>query len=673
MTTQNAQATDEYTRTVASLQAAANAYENTDTLLMSDTEFDTKLAWLADYEDAHGITPEHTLHTAVAAGASAGGEVTHPERMGSLDKPGAEAVLKFAEENPDALIEPKIDGGAIRGVYRGGKFVQAVRRGDGNSGDDVTARIGFNVEGLPATIINAFPGQTQDFEVRGEIYLSEANLEKANAIRAAAGKGPFANLRNGISGMVNKQDGTYDGLLSFAAYGTDFAPEADHLVAMDALSKMGFTTAYSLLPQSVVDKKNIAEAIEQLEAERLTLGFDIDGAVVKVATAAQRKALGEGSRAPKWAVAHKYPPLEAATTVEKIELNIGKTGRLSLRAWLTPVKVDGSMVDRVSLHNVGWLQKADIRVGDTVMLMKRGDVIPYIQAPLLELRPEDSTPWIAPASCHQCGEGFDKSTELWRCLSPECSVVGRIVWAVSRDCLDIDGFGISLAEALVEADLAKNVADLFHLTEDQYATLSMGENKSGTPLTYGRVKASKIMAELEKAKAQPWNRVLCSLALRMTGRTMSRRLAAAFPTAEAIRAASATQLANVEGVGQVKANAIHFGLQQNAEVLDRLAAAGVNMGAEPEAATDGAGAVLAGEVVVVTGSVKSAPALATLARNDMNELIEAHGGKSSGSVSAKTTLLVCGEPGSSKWTKATELGIEILTPVDFAKKLGLRP
>lgn len=664
MTIQNTPASIEtvadYQATIAALQAAAAAYENTDQLLMTDAEYDAKLAQLAAYEDALGITPAHSLHAAVASGASVGGDVTHPQPMLSLDKPGASGVVEFAMAHPTAIVEPKIDGLAIRAVYRDGKLVQAVRRGDGQTGEDVTDRM-VDVDGLPAVIAAAYPSMTRDFEVRGEIYLSDEKLIVANAIRIAQGKEPFANARNGVAGMVNKKDDTYAGLLSFAAYGTDFAPEADHLTAMNALSRMTFVTAYSLLPQSVVTADSPMAAIEQLGLVRPLLGFLMDGAVVKVATAAERKALGEGSRAPKWAVAYKYAAVEGLSFVEDIELNIGKTGRLSLRARIVPVEVDGSTVTYASLHNVGWLQAADIRIGSRVVVFKANDIIPQVRlAPGYE-HPADSTPWAAPEVCPQCGESFDKSTELWRCTSPECSVVGRIIYGASRDAgFDIEGLGSVVAEALVEAGLAKDIADLFALTEAQLANLPLGGSR-----TLGSLNAAKIMAQIEQAKSAPLAKVITSLSMRHTGRTFGRRLAAHFKTMAALRAATVSQLANVEGIGDGKAVAIHAALVANADILDRMAAAGVNMGAEPAADDADRPAPFAGRTYVVSGTIPG------YTRDQAHQRIEELGGKASGSVSATTTAVIGDKNGTSgKIVKANKLGKPFIEPVDFAAMLA---
>lgn len=658
-----------YTAAVDRALSAAAAYEQTDELEMDDYEFDRLLADLKAYEDAHGIDPDHGLHDTVGHGGAAGGDVEHATPMLSLDKPGEDAVIAFAAAHPDAVIEPKIDGLAISARYENGLLVRAARRGDGYTGEDVTDRV-RGAKGLPEA------AGSGDFEVRGELYLDDQDKARADAIRTGAGKKAFANARNGVAGMLNKQDGTYPAsLFSFAAYSTTYAEEQDHLEQMDALTGLGFTTARSLLPQSVLDADDPMSAIAALGTERKGLGFLMDGAVLKVPTNAEKAALGEGSRAPKWAVAYKYAPVEEPTVIRDIELAIGKTGRLSLRAVFDKVEVDGSELEYASLHNVGWLERADIRIGDHVSAFRANDVIPQVHLPRTDLRSADSKPWKAPSACPQCGGELDKSTELWRCPNPECSVSGRISYAVSRDAgLAIEGFGGAIGDALIEADAVKDVSDIFYLTEDKLAALPLGTTETGGVRTLGQKNAAKIMAEIEKAKAQPLNRVITALSMRFTGRTFGRRLAAEFGTMEALQAATVKQLANVEGIGEKKAEVIHEQLRRNEPVIARLRAAGVNMGAPKTAPAAGAKAPkLAREGkplnVVVTGSVKGAPSLASLSRSGVQELIEANGGKASGSVSKTTDLLVCGEPGSSKFLKAQEFGIRIVTPEEFAQML----
>lgn len=657
---------DAYDEAVTRALSAAKAYETTDQLEMEDPEFDRLLEQIKTYEDRFGLTPDHDLHSSVGHGGAVGGDIEHATPMLSLDKPGEDAVIEFAEAHPNAVLEPKIDGLAISARYENGKLVRAARRGDGYTGEDVTERV-RGVDGLPES------SGEGDFEVRGELYLSDKNLASANEVRSKAGKAPFKNARNGVAGMLNKQDGSYAGLFSFAAYSTTFAEEKNHLDQMNAISDLGFTTAHSLLPDSVLEAEDPMAAIAALGSERKGIGFLMDGAVLKVPTNAEKSALGEGSRAPKWAVAYKYPAVEEPTVIRDIELNIGKTGRLSMRAVFDKVSVDGSDLEYASLHNVGWLERADMRIGDEVMAYKANDIIPQVHLPRADKRSDDSRRWTPPSECPQCHEPFDKSTELWRCKTPGCSVSGRISYAVSRDAgLDIEGFGGSVGDLLIEEDLVQDVGDVFHLTQAQIAGLQTGvstaEQTKGDPIFYGEARAKKIMAEIEKAKTQPLNRVITSLSMRFTGRTFGRRLAAQFETMDALQGASVSQLSNIEGIGDKKALVIHDELKKSSPVIAKLRAAGVNMGAPKEKSTGSQ--ALAGMNVVVTGSMKGSP-LGSLSRGQVQELIETHGGRAAGSVSKSTSLLVCGEPGSSKHTKAGELGVNIVTPTEFASMLGM--
>jgi DNA ligase (NAD+) len=657
-----------YEAAIERARSAATAYEQTDTLEMEDAEFDRLLADIKAYEEANGIEAEHDLHSSVGHGGATGGDVEHATPMKSLDKPGEDAVIDFAAKHPNAVIEPKIDGLAISVRYENGIMVRAARRGDGYTGEDVTDRV-RGVDGLPES---AGEG---DYEVRGELYLNDENKAKANAIRQAAGKDPFKNARNGVAGMLNKQDGTYAGLFSFAAYSTTLGQDKDHLENMQDLEGLGFTTARSLLPQSVLDAEDPMSAIAALGAERKGLNFLMDGAVLKVPTAAERAALGEGSSAPKWAVAYKYAPVEEPTVIRDIELNIGKTGACPCARCSTKSTWTALSWSTAPCTTSGGLSGQTFASVTKCLLYKANDIIPQVHLPREDLRSMESKPWTPPTACPQCGEPFDKSTELWRCLTPECSVSGRISYASSRDAgLDIEGLGGSIGDALIEKDLVKDVGDLFALTEDQLAGLELGETSTGGVRTLGQKNAAKIMAEIDKAKSQPLNRVITALSMRFTGRTFGRRLASEFGTMEALQAATVSQLANVEGIGEKKAEVIHEQLKKNAPVIAKLRAAGVNMGAPKAPPAAGAKAPKLAKPdgkpmnVVVTGSVKGSP-LGTLSRSGVQELIEAKGGKASGSVSKTTDLLVCAEPGSSKFLKAQELGIRIVTPDEFAQMI----
>lgn len=656
-----------YTESVQKARDAAAAYYDGTTELMTDAAWDQLVAELASYEQANGIIASHGLHTAVAAGASAGGDIEHRTPMLSLDKVKDEALETFISQHSgeQLVVEPKLDGLAASIIYQDGNLVRIVTRGDGRTGEDVTERVLPSLRNLPSR-----PRGT--FEIRGEIYLDGQGLARANAIRVEHGKAPFANARNGAAGIVARKDGLYTRTLSFAAYDLiDDAvdsPITTYRQAVEAAEMLGFTTAMSLvnLPSKPAD------AIMALQEARPDLPFLIDGAVVKIDSYARRSQLGTTSRAPRWAVAYKYPALETQSVVRDIELSIGKTGRLGLRARIDPVEVDGSTVEYASVHNVAWLLAEDIRVGDTVVVKKANDVIPRVESPLLDLRPANSTSWVAPESCPTCGGEFDKSTELWRCTNADCSIGGRLRYAVSRDAgLDVEGLGGTIIDALIEAGELTDVASIFALNEDVLAKTVLGTTSTGNPRTVGAANAAKIMAEIDKAKDVPFNRVITSLSIRMTGRTMGRRLASAFPHVDLLLAATPADLEKVEGIAGVKATHIHAGIQANRAVLLAMAAAGMNMGSPVDTTIDSGPKALEGKTVCVTGSMKSEPRLASLGRTQMNELIETHGGKSSGSVSAKTDILVAGDEGSSKWVKATELGKTILSPSGFADLLGL--
>jgi DNA ligase (NAD+) len=639
------------TATAADLRAAAKAYYDTDVELMTDAAYDDGVEALriAVAQNPSWATDVADLLTQVAAGQSGGGDVEHSSLMGSMDKANTlEAVTAFmAKVTGPVVVEPKMDGLAVAATYTGGKLVALTTRGDGRTGEDVTTRAA-RITGLPATV-----SRTDTFEVRGEVYMAAADFEISNTARVASGKTAFINPRNAVAGALRKATLTHEVRMSFAAYETTTGPTS-HLARMRDLESDGFAVAYKLLGEDdvmAVGPDRVLRLIGEFGERRPGAGFPADGIVVKADSDTDRRALGMGSRAPRWAIAYKYDAETATTVVQGIEVSVGRTGRLSLRAKVTPVFVAGTTITYASLHNVSWLAERDIRIGDTVVIERANDVIPYISAPVLSQRPADAAAWVAPTACPQCGEPWNTATLLWRCETPECSILGRIVYAAARDCLDIEGVGVEVATALVESEKVTDIADLFTLTLDDLATLRLGDRDLGVKT------AAKVLAEIVKARGAQWSRVICSTGIRMTGRTMSRRLAAQFPTMRLLRAASISSLANVEGIGQIKAECIREGLLEMAPVLNRLEAAGVNMGTE-EAVTATA-KPLAGQTVVVSGSVPG------LSRNEVNEFVEAQGGKSSGSVSASTTMLVSEPSSSSKYVKAQALGVRIVTPAEF--------
>lgn len=639
-----------------SLRAAAKSYYDGTDELMTDAQYDSGIEDLriAVAEDPTLAPQFADLLEQVAAGQSTGGDVAHSTLMGSMEKATSlDAVTAFVGKVAGGVVvEPKLDGLAVAATYRGGRLVALATRGDGRSGEDVTSRVG-RIAGLPTTV-----AKDGDLEVRGEVFMSDADFEHTNVARVAAGKAAFVNPRNAVAGALRKETPVHEVRMSFAAYEAT-VKHGSHMARMVTLESLGFAVAYRLMGLDDVTAggpARVKNMIEEFGARRATAGFPTDGIVVKADRDTDRTLMGYGSRAPKWAVAYKYEAETATTVVQGIEVSVGRTGRLALRARVTPVFVGGTTITYATLHNVSWLAERDIRVGDTVVIKRANDVIPYIESAVLDQRPEGAVRFEAPTTCPQCGQPWNTDTLLWRCESPECSVLGRVVYAAQRDCLDIEGLGSEIATALVEGDHVRTIADLFDLGVVQLTSLEAGGR------TLGVSTAKKLMAEIEKAKSAPYNRVLTALGIRMTGRTMGRRLAAAFPTMDRLRAASVADLAAVDGVGVVKAQVIHEGLAAMGPVIDRLAAAGVNMGIEP---TQDAGALpLAGMTIVVSGSVPG------LSRNEVNEFIESRGGKASGSVSKGTSLLVSEPSTSSKYVKATDLGVRVVTPVEFLQMAG---
>lgn len=659
----------------ASLRAAAAAYYDTDTELMSDADYDTGIHQL-ETAVAHDETLRARftdLLDTVAGGQSAGGDVTHPVMMGSLSKAktleGVQALA--ASISGPVAVEAKLDGLAVRAVYVRGNLVQVVTRGDGATGEDITVQA-RTLQFLPATVGATVLGES--FEVRGEVFMEDAQFAPANRLRETLGQPVFANQRNAAAGILRKGDSQFATLLTFAAYDvlTDAPELATHSERLTALeTQTSIATVRSLTPwltgTGAIDRLDtqwdaISRAIATLNERRPTLGFPIDGIVIKADRDEDRTRLGNASRAPRWAIAYKYEAETATTTVVDITTAVGRTGRLAIRVELTPVLLDGTTITYATGHNVSWMLERDIRIGDTVTIKRANDVIPYIEAVNHALRPTNSTPWQPPATDPN-GNDWDKTTLLWRSTDNTLSVGASIRYATSRDALDIEGLGTEIVDALVETGHITRLPDLFTLTVEQLAHLELSQGRK-----LGQKNATKIINQINEAKNAPWARIITALGLRMTGRTMSRRLAAAFPTMTALRNATISDLASVDSIGDIKAHTIHTELTALASdanptrgwthsTLDTLEQLGINTGETPQALAGER--VLEGLTVVVSGPVPG------YTRTTVAELIESLGGRASGSVSASTGLLVSEPSTSSKYVKARQLGVRIVTPGEF--------
>ncbi len=650
-------------------QAAAAYYAGDGSILMADADYDVLEARIRATESAN---PDwHSGRTDQVAAGTGVGDVPHSAPMLSLAKATTELEVRSwferlveltGDPEPIVIVEPKLDGVAIAARYVRGKRTLVLTRGGGQAGEDVSAQFEDNVVGLPLWV----DGDVS-FEVRGECFMTVDQFAQANELRVETDHKPaFVNARNAAAGSIRAIHRKYLTPMTFAPYtllGAD-TPNDSHIAQMSWLIDLGFVPAGKLVEingrcQSVDE---IIAAISTIGQVRATLDFDIDGAVAKADTQADRDAAGATGAHPRWAVAFKYPAEECTTTLLDIDITPGRTGALVPRATLEPVFVGGTTVTYATLHNPEEVMRLDVRIGDTVLIKRAGDVIPRIEGVVLAKRHADAVAWISPDVCPRCGSEIDRTQKRWRCMRGRaCGASELLVYAASRDALDIEGLGDVLVGQLIDAGLALDVADLYDLRVDQLAGLER----------MGQLSAEKVIASIAAAKAKPLDRQLIALGIRMTGRRMCRRIARHFGTLAAVRAATVDELAEVEGIGDVRAAIIIEELAELNDLLDRLVAAGIETRDEHfgEAAPSPDELPLAGMTVVVSGAM-SGP-FEGHNRNAMNELIEANGGRSAGSVSSKTTYLVTNEIGTSKAIKAEQLGVPVLTPEAFAELLGI--
>ncbi|MFI5937259.1 NAD-dependent DNA ligase LigA [Actinoplanes sp. NPDC051494] len=674
-----------YHEAIAQIRAAATTYYAGDDLAMDDATYDALLARVTATEWAQpGWTAADSPTGAVAAGAVAAGDVEHSTPMLSLANVfDADELRAWATRLDRVLgrpangytVEPKIDGMAIAARYVDGRLVQVATRGDGRAGEDVTAQARA-VAGLPAELTRPVT-----VEVRGEVFMTDDDFTRANELRTAHDGKPFANPRNAAAGTLRAQDRAYTAPLSFLSYAVHDLPGGEgltHSAAMAMVAGLGVaTTAGSPAGMpgcATVD--DLLAAIAALGALRGTLGFDIDGAVIKADDPADRDAAGSSSRAPRWAIAHKFPADTRTGRLLAIEVQVGRTGVITPVAVLEPVQVGGVVVTSATLHNFDDLVRRDVRVGDTVFVRRAGDVIPEITGAKLDERAADAQPFTPPGVCPRCGGAIDRTQKRWRCTQGRaCGAVESLAYFAARDSMDIEGLGDKVIRSLVAAGLVTDPADLYDLEADALEKLDR----------LGRTSATKLVATIEASRTQPLSRVLTGLGVRMTGRSMSRRLARHFASMQALTEATVEQLQEVEAVGPERATTIAAELADLAPVIAKLTARGVNMiepgvtayADRPRDPAPTATLPLHREdgtpmTVVVTGSVPG------LTRTEGNEAVETLGGKSSGSVSKRTDLVVVGEGAGSKATKAEDLGLTIMAADRFAELLtahteGTRP
>lgn len=660
-----------YRAAIDQIKAAAAAYYSGPDLAMDDAAYDALMARVAATEAVRphwkdGDSPTET----VAAGAAVVGDVAHSEPMLSLDNVfGEDALRKWAARLDRILgrpaggytVEPKIDGLAVAARYVDGQLRLVATRGDGRAGEDVTGQA-RRAAGLPQRL-----REPVTFEVRGEVFMTDADFAQANVLRTGHGEPAFAHPRSAAAGTLRAQDRAYDAPLSFLAYAVHGIDSADgepmpHSAAMALIEDLGVaTTAGSAAGMPLcVSIDEVLTAVWALTARRGALGFGVDGAVIKADQPQDRNAAGSSSRAPRWGIAYKFPADTRTTTLLRIEVQVGRTGVITPVAVLQPVQVSGVTVTSATLHNFDDLVRRNVRAGDIVFVRRAGDVIPEVTGAQLDQRPTDSVPFEPPTHCPRCGGDIDRTQKRWRCTRGRaCGAHESLAYYAARHSMDIEGLGDKIIDAVVNAGLVTDPADLYDLDVPTLAALDR----------MGEVSATKLVANIQKSKTQPLSRVLTGLGVRMTGRSMSRRLARHFGTMPALLAAGVEDLQHVEGVGPERAVTIAAELIELAPLIGRLTDRGVNMtepGISPTRLLPLQKPDGTPMTVVVTGAVPG------LTRDEGNEAVERLGGKSSGSVSKRTDLVVVGEGAGSKADKAAQLGIRILPADEFAALLDAR-
>ncbi|MEI2706655.1 MAG: NAD-dependent DNA ligase LigA [Ilumatobacteraceae bacterium] len=633
---------------------------------ISDADYDALVRRLRAVEDAFPevMTPESPTQLVGAGALSATfAPVVHRRPMTSLDNAMDETelaawgqrVLRGLGDEPVAYVcELKIDGLAMSLRYEHGQFVQAATRGDGRVGEDVTANVA-TIAALPARLPAGGPPV---LEVRGEVFMPRASFDALNERMAAAGKARFANPRNAGAGSLRQKDPavTAQRELSLWCYQlgeTEGGPTfVSHQQTIDFLGGLGFPVNPEI--RVVHDLAAVTQFCRHWQEHRHDLPYEIDGVVVKVDDLAQRERLGYTSRAPRWAIAFKFPPEERTTVLRDIQVSVGRTGRTTPFAVLAPVFVGGSTVAMATLHNEDQVRAKDVRPGDTVVVRKAGDVIPEVVAPVLSLRPADSQPWVFPRRC-PCPVGSElvraEGEADTRCVEVACpfQLEQRIIYFASRQAMDIEGLGDRTVTALCERGLLADPADLYALTEEQVLTLPK----------FATTSAANLLAAIRGSTSRPLPKLLTALGIKGLGPSASEALSRAFGTLDAIMAAPGADLATTDGVGQVIAASIErwFQVEANRRFVDKLRAAGVDFGRVEVIRVP---QNLTGMSIVVTGTLDG------FSREEAEAAIKDRGAKSPGSVSAKTTAVVVGaEPGASKLTKATDLGVPILDEAGF--------
>ncbi|MFC5179247.1 NAD-dependent DNA ligase LigA [Nocardioides taihuensis] len=683
-----AEAREEHQELAEQVEDARWRYYVLDSPTLSDADFDRRMRRLEELEVEFPElrTPDSPTQKVGGAVSTEFTAVDHLERMESLDNAFSHDELaawhaRLARDgvtDPALLCELKVDGLAINLLYEGGRLVRALTRGDGRTGEDVTPNV-RTIDAVPHRLrgTEEFP-VPELIEVRGEVFLPVEAFERLNESMTEAGRPVFANPRNAAAGSLRQKDPrvTATRALGMVCHGIGarrgFEPVAQsHAYAALAAWGLPVSEQVRVLPTLAEVEDYIQHAGDHRHS---IVPYEIDGVVVKVDDVALQRRLGSTSRAPRWAIAFKYPPEEVNARLLAIEVNTGRTGRVTPFGVMEPVRVAGSTVERATLHNAHEVRRKDVRPGDTVILRKAGDVIPEIVGPVLPLRPEGLAEWVMPTECPSCGtplaqqkEG-DKDLRCPNTRACPAQLLERVYHVASRGAFDIEGLGSEAAHALLSAGVISDEGDVFDLDRDKLLrtdlfTRAPKKGEEGPQLS---ANGEGLLAHLAERKQVPLWRVLVALSIRHVGPTAARALAQEFGSMAAIRAATEEQLAAAEGVGPTIAEAViaWFEVDWHRAIVDKWEAAGVAM---EDARDESVARTLEGLTVVVTGS------LVDFSRDSAKEAILARGGKAAGSVSKKTDYVVVGENAGSKADKAEQLGVPVLDEDGFKRLLDSGP
>lgn len=637
-----------------------------DTPSVSDAEYDRLMRQLLKLEAEHPelATPDSPTQRVGGQPLDGFDKVTHAAPLLSLGNAFSTDELRAFDSRVRAhagtavleyVVELKIDGLAVNLIYENGRLSRAATRGDGFIGEDVTSNV-KTIRSIPLVLQTALRDAPSYFEVRGEVYMPRSAFDRLNRVRTEAGEPLFANPRNAAAGSLRQLDSkvTAGRTLDFFAYAIGQRQNSSfrtHAEVLDGLKQAGFKTNEQVAVFNEIE--DVCRYCESWAEKRSTLSYDIDGLVIKVNSLVLQEELGATAKEPRWAIAWKFPAEEAATVVEDIFVGVGRTGVLTPTAILKPVLLSGSTVSRATLHNEDFIKEKDVRIGDTVIIHKAGEVIPEVISVLLERRTGEEQEFTMPNECPECGKAVvRKSGEAaHRCINPQCPAMARegLIHFVSRDAMNIDGLGPSIIETLLDAGLIRDAADLYGLSVENLANLERMGEKS----------ASNLVNAVAASREAGLGRVLFALGIRFVGAKVAGVLAKTFGSMERVREASMEDLVQIPDIGPRIAESVvgYFADPEHLSLMNKLAAAGVSL--EYRQSGEMIPQTLAGKSFVLTGT------LAAMGRDAAAAEIEKRGGKSASSVSRKTDFVVAGEDAGSKLTKARELGVRVLDEKEF--------